>query len=52
MPFFSYGGSSLIVCMVLVALVARVDLDNRLNGGTKAKVTGKAKSKKTGRALA
>jgi cell division protein FtsW len=29
LPFFSYGGSSLITCVVLVALVARVELTVR-----------------------
>lgn len=28
LPFFSYGGSSLIACMALIALVARVAQDN------------------------
>jgi cell division protein FtsW len=29
LPFFSYGGSSLIVCIAMVALVARVELECR-----------------------
>ncbi len=29
LPFFSYGGSSLIACVLLVALVARIELDLR-----------------------
>jgi cell division protein FtsW len=33
LPFFSYGGSSLIVCMAMVALVARIDLECRRQDG-------------------
>jgi cell division protein FtsW (lipid II flippase) len=29
LPFFSYGGSSLVSCVMLVALVARVELTVR-----------------------
>ncbi len=32
LPFFSYGGSSLITCVLLVALVARVELTVREQG--------------------
>ncbi len=33
LPFFSYGGSSLIVCMAMVSLVARIELECRRQDG-------------------
>jgi cell division protein FtsW len=30
LPFVSYGGTSLIVCCAMLALVLRIDHDNRL----------------------
>ena len=32
LPFISYGGTSLIVCCVMLALVLRVDSDCRSSG--------------------
>ena len=32
LPFVSYGGTSLIVCCAMLALVLRIDADTRLNG--------------------
>ncbi|MDF1692994.1 MAG: putative lipid II flippase FtsW [Zhongshania sp.] len=33
LPFFSYGGSSLIVCMAMVSLVGRIELECRRQDG-------------------
>jgi cell division protein FtsW len=30
LPFFSYGGSSLIMCMVMVAILLRIDIEHHL----------------------
>ena len=32
LPFVSYGGTSLIVCCAMLALVLRIDCDTRMNG--------------------
>lgn len=32
LPFLSYGGSSLIVCLVMVAMLLRIDIENRKRG--------------------
>lgn len=44
LPFFSYGGSSLIICCVMVALVYRVSLE--ISEDFTAKVSGKTTKKK------
>ncbi len=35
LPFVSYGGTSLIVCCAMLALVLRIERDTRLGGGSK-----------------
>lgn len=38
LPFISSGGSSLLTCLAMVALLLRIDIDNHLPGGRKATV--------------
>jgi cell division protein FtsW len=33
LPFLSYGGSSLIICLMLMAMVLRIDSESRATGG-------------------
>jgi len=35
LPFVSYGGTSLIVCCAMLALVLRIDRDRRVPGRRK-----------------
>jgi cell division protein FtsW len=57
LPFFSYGGSSLLICCVMVALVYRVwfELDSLADSSKEKKSTktkGKSKIKKTAKTIA
>ena len=50
LPFFSYGGSSLLICCVMVALVYRVSLEIAADytvGSMKGSTNGRARKKKT-----
>jgi len=36
LPFISSGGSSLLTCIAMVALLLRMDIENHYSGGRKA----------------
>lgn len=46
LPFFSYGGSSLLICCVMVALVYRVSMELKVAEGVDNKTKKKTKSRR------
>ncbi|MFT4996931.1 MAG: cell division protein FtsW, partial [Flavobacteriales bacterium] len=50
LPLFSYGGSSLLVCFAMFALVLRIDMERQqLQAMPAKKKTGKNKAKEAAR---
>lgn len=49
LPFVSYGGSSLIVCCAMLALVLRIERETRLAAVQRAQAKNKRASKRAGR---